>query len=323
MKRREFVTLLGGAVASAWPLAAHAQHQPTKIPRVGIIDDAPIWDYFRQGLRGLGYVEGQNIVIEYRAAQSEPDRLLQAATELAGLPVDVLVAFGSTTSRAAQLATTTVPIVMIAIGDPVRAGFVASLARPGGNMTGNTILGPDLSAKRVQILKEVLPSVSRAAFLWNPDNASNALIPQEYQAAMPKLGMSLILVPVRNTHEFDPAFAAMLREHADALLMTNDPFHQRHIQKILAFLAENRMPGMFQIKENVLAGGFMSYGASLPDLFRRGASYVHKILQGTRPADLPVEQPTKFELVINAKAAKAIGVTVPETILLHADEVIE
>ena len=149
MKRREFVTLLGGAVASAWPLAAHAQHQPTKIPRVGIIDDAPMWDYFRQGLRGLGYVEGQNIVIEYRAAQSEPDRLLQAATELAGLPVDVLVAFGSTTSRAAQLATTTVPIVMIAIGDPVRAGFVASLARPGGNMTGNTILGPDLSAKRV------------------------------------------------------------------------------------------------------------------------------------------------------------------------------
>ncbi|MGB7940594.1 MAG: ABC transporter substrate-binding protein, partial [Pseudolabrys sp.] len=223
----------------------------------------------------------------------------------------------------AQLATTTVPIVMIAIGDPVRAGFVASLARPGGNMTGNTILGPDLSAKRVQILKEVLPSVSRPAFQWNPDNASNALIPQEYQTAMPKLGMSLILVPVRNTHEFDPAFAAMLREHADALLMTNDPFHQRHIQKILAFLAENRMPGMFQIKENVLAGGFMSYGASLPDLFRRGASYVHKILQGTRPADLPVEQPTKFELVINVKTAKAIGVTVPESILLHADEVIE
>jgi putative ABC transport system substrate-binding protein len=212
---------------------------------------------------------------------------------------------------------------MISIGDPVRAGFVASLARPGGNMTGNTILGPDLSAKRVQILKDVLPSVSRPAFLWNPDNASNALIPQEYQAAMPKLGMSLILVPVRNTHEFDPAFAAMLREHADALLMTNDPFHQRHIQKILAFLAENRIPGMFQIKENVLAGGFMSYGASLPDLFRRGASYVHKILQGTRPADLPVEQPTKFELVINVKTAKAIGVTVPESILLRADEVIE
>ena len=321
MRRREFVTLLGGG-AVAWPLAARAQ-QPAKVPRIGIIDDAPIWDYFRQALRDLGYVDGQNIIIEYRNAQGEPERLAQAARELASIPVDVIVEFGSTGAHAAKNATTTIPIVMISIGDPVRAGFVASLARPGGNMTGNTILGPDLSAKRIQILKEVLPSVSRPAFLWNPDNASNALIPQEYQAAMPKLGMSLILVPVRNTHEFDPAFAAMLREHADALLMTNDPFHQRHIQKILAFLAENRIPGMFQIKENVLAGGFMSYGASLPDLFRRGASYVHKILQGTRPADLPVEQPTKFELVINVKTAKAIGVTVPESILLRADEVIE
>jgi len=321
MRRREFITLLGGG-AVAWPLAARAQ-QPAKVPRIGIIDDAPIWDYFRQGLRDLGYVDGQNVIIEYRSAQGEPERLAQAARELAAIPVDVIVEFGSPGAQAAKNATTTIPIVMISIGDPVRAGFVASLARPGGNMTGNTILGPDLSAKRVQILKDVLPSVSRPAFLWNPDNASNALIPQEYQAAMPKLGMSLILVPVRNTHEFDPAFAAMLREHADALLMTNDPFHQRHIQKILAFLAENRIPGMFQIKENVLAGGFMSYGASLPDLFRRGASYVHKILQGTRPADLPVEQPTKFELVINVKTAKAIGVTVPESILLRADEVIE
>ena len=321
MRRREFITLLGGG-AVAWPLAARAQ-QPAKVPRIGIIDDAPIWDYFRQGLRDLGYVDGQNIIIEYRSAQGEPERLAQAARELAAIPVDVIVEFGSPGAQAAKNATTTIPIVMISIGDPVRAGFVASLARPGGNMTGNTILGPDLSAKRVQILKDVLPSVSRPAFLWNPDNASNALIPQEYQAAMPKLGMSLILVPVRNTHEFDPAFAAMLREHADALLMTNDPFHQRHIQKILAFLAENRIPGMFQIKENVPAGGFMSYGASLPDLFRRGASYVHKILQGTRPADLPVEQPTKFELVINVKTAKAIGVTVPESILLRADEVIE
>jgi len=321
MRRREFITLLGGG-AVAWPLAARAQ-QPAKVPRIGIIDDAPIWDYFRKGLRDLGYVDGQNIIIEYRSAQGEPERLAQAARELAAIPVDVIVEFGSQGAHAAKNATTTIPIVMISIGDPVRAGFVASLARPGGNMTGNTILGPDLSAKRVQILKDVLPSVSRPAFLWNPDNASNALIPQEYQAAMPKLGMSLILVPVRNTHEFDPAFAAMLREHADALLMTNDPFHQRHIQKILAFLAENRIPGMFQIKENVLAGGFMSYGASLPDLFRRGASYVHKILQGTRPADLPVEQPTKFELVINVKTAKAIGVTVPESILLRADEVIE
>jgi putative ABC transport system substrate-binding protein len=322
MRRREFITLLGGA-AAAWPLVARAQQRPTKIPRIGIIDDAPIWDHFRKALHDLGYVEGQNIVIEYRAAQGEPARLVQAARELAGIPVDVIVEFGSTAARAAQMATTTIPIVMISIGDPVRAGFIASLARPGGNMTGNTILGPDLSPKRLQLLKEVIPSVSRAAFLWNPDNASNVVIRDELQAAMPKLGMSLISVAVRSTSEFDTAFAAMLREHPDALLMTNDPFHQLHIQKIIAFLTENRIPGMFQTRENVLAGGFMSYGASLPELFRRGASYVHKILQGTRPADLPVEQPTKFELIINLKAAKAIGLTVSEPILLRADEVIE
>jgi len=322
MRRREFITLLGGA-AAAWPLVARAQQRPTKIPRIGIIDDAPIWDHFRKALHDLGYVEGQNIVIEYRAAQGEPARLVQAARELAGIPVDVIVEFGSTAARAAQMATTTIPIVMISIGDPVRAGFIASLARPGGNMTGNTILGPDLSPKRLQLLKEVIPSVSRAAFLWNPDNASNVVIRDELQAAMPKLGMSLISAAVRSTSEFDTAFAAMLREHPDALLMTNDPFHQLHIQKIIAFLAENRIPGMFQTRENVLAGGFMSYGASLPELFRRGASYVHKILQGTRPADLPVEQPTKFEMVINLKAAKAIGLTVSEPILLRADEVIE
>jgi putative ABC transport system substrate-binding protein len=322
MRRREFITLLGGA-AAAWPLIARAQQRPTKIPRIGIIDDAPIWDHFRKALHDLGYVEGQNIVIEYRAAQGEPARLVQAARELAGIPVDVIVEFGSTAARAAQMATTTIPIVMISIGDPVRAGFVASLARPGGNMTGNTILGPDLGPKRLQILKEIIPSVSRVAFLWNPDNASNVAIRDELQEAIPKLGMNLISVEVRSTNEFDPAFATMLRQHPDALLMTNDPFHQLHIKRIIAFLTENRIPGMFQTRENVLAGGFMSYGASLPDLFRRGATYVHKILQGTRAADLPVEQPTKFEMVINLKAAKAIGVTVAESILLRADEVIE
>jgi putative tryptophan/tyrosine transport system substrate-binding protein len=253
MRRREFITLLGGA-AAAWPLVARAQQRPTKIPRIGIIDDAPIWDHFRKALHDLGYVEGQNIVIEYRAAQGEPARLVQAARELAGIPVDVIVEFGSTAARAAQMATTTIPIVMISIGDPVRAGFIASLARPGGNMTGNTILGPDLSPKRLQLLKEVIPSVSRAAFLWNPDNASNVVIRDELQAVMPKLGMSLISVAVRSTSEFDTAFAAMLRRHPDALLMTNDPFHQLHIQKIIAFLAENRIPGMFQTRENVLAG---------------------------------------------------------------------
>jgi len=320
MRRREFITLV--ASAAAWPLTARAQ-QRTKIPRIGILDDAPVWDYFRQELHNLGYVEGQNIVIEYRTAQGEQEQLAQAAKELAAIPVDIIVEFGSTGARAAQKATTTIPIVMIGIGDAVRAGFVASLARPGGNMTGNTILGPDLIPKRMQILKEIVPSVSRVAFLWNPDNASNVVARDELQAAVPKLGMTLILVEVRSTSEFDAAFDAMLREHPDALLMTNDPFHQLHIKRIIAFVAENRIPSMFQIRENVLAGGLMSYGASLPDLFRRGASYAHKILQGTRPADLPVEQPTKFEWVINVKTAKALGLTIPESFLLRADEVIE
>ena len=204
MQRRDFITLLGG-VAAAWPFTARAQ-QPTKIPRIGIIDDAPIWDYFREGMRDLGYVEGQNIVIEYRTAQGEPERLAQAARELAAIPVDIIVEFGSTGARAAQKATTTIPIVMISIGDPVRAGFVASLARPGGNMTGNTILGPDLNSKRLQILKEIIPSVSRTAFLWNPDNASNVVIRDELQAAMPNLGMTFISVEVRSISEFDTAF---------------------------------------------------------------------------------------------------------------------
>lgn len=321
MRRRKFIALFGG-VAAGLPLMVHAQ-QPTKIPRIGIIDDAPIWNYFREELRNLGYVEGQNIIIEYRTAQGEPERLARAASELAAIPVDVIVEFGSTAAHAAKKATTTIPIVMISIGDPVRAGFVASLARPGGNMTGNTILGPDLSPKRLQILKEIIPSISRTAFLWNPDNASNVVIRDELQAAMPKLGMTLISVQVRSANEFDTAFAAMLRERPDALLMTNDPFHQLHIKRIIAFLAEHRIPGMFQTRENVLAGGLMSYGASLPDLFRRGASYVHKILQGTRPSDLPVEQPTKFEWVINLKTAKALRLSIPESFLLRADEVIE
>lgn len=321
MRRRDVLKVFGGG-ALGWPLTARAQ-QPTKIPRIGIIDDAPIWNYFREELRNLGYIEGQSVVIEYRSAQGEPERLAQAASELAAKPVDVIVEFGSTGARAAQKATTTIPIVMIAIGDPVRAGFVASLARPGGNMTGNTILGPDLIQKRLQILKEIIPSVSRTALLWNPDNASNVVARDELQAAMPKLGMTLISVEVRSAGEFDTAFAAMLREHPDALLITNDPFHQLHVKRIIAFLAEHRIPSMFQIRENILAGGLMSYGASLPDLFRRGASYVHKILQGTRPADLPVEQPTKFEWVINVKTAKALGLSIPESFLLRADEIIE
>jgi ABC-type uncharacterized transport system substrate-binding protein len=321
MKRREFITLLGGA-AVTWPLAARAQ-QAAKIPRIGIIDDSPIWNAFRQGLRDLGYLEGQNIAFEYRYADGLPDRLAEVAGELVLRPVDLIVVYGTPPTRAAQQATTTIPIVMIGIGDPVGAGLVASLARPGGNITGNTILGPDVAGKRLQLLKEVIPYLFRVAFLWNPDNASHPAQLAELQVAAQTLGMKLLPVAVRSSNEFDSAFSALMSERADAFLMTADPLHLLNLGRIINFLANNRLPGMFLTREIVLAGGLMCYGASVPDLFRRGASYVHRILQGTKPADLPVEQPIKFELVINLKTAKALGLTIPESFLLRADEVIE
>jgi putative ABC transport system substrate-binding protein len=320
MRRREFITLLG---AAAWPLAAHAQQRATKIPRIGIIDDAPIWNHFRQGLRDLGYIEGQNIAIEYRSAEGKPDRLAAVASDLARVPMDVIVTSGSAASYAAQQATTTIPIVMIAIGDPVRAGLAASLARPGANITGNTILGAEMSAKRLQLLKEVIPGTSRVAFLWNPNNRSHAAYLEEWRLVGPTLGVKLILVEVGSTDKFDGAFAAMMRERPDAFIMTADPFHLSHIGWIIDFVASNQLPAMYVVKENVVAGGLMSYGPSLPDLFRRAAGYVHKILHGTKPADLPVEQPVKFELAVNLKTAKALGLTIPESFLIRADEVIE
>ena len=212
---------------------------------------------------------------------------------------------------------------MLAIGDPVRSGLVASLARPGGNITGNTILGPEIAAKRLQLFKEVIPTISRLAFLWNPNNASHAAYLEEWKSAAPALSVKMLFVAVGSSDEFDRAFAAMMRERPDGFTMTADPLHQLHVDWIIDFLAKNGLPGMYQVRENVNAGGLMSYGASLPDLFRRGASYVHKILQGTRPADLPVEQPVKFDLSINLKTAKAVGLTIPESFVLRADEVIE
>src|SRR5262245_52289272 len=224
MKRREFITLLGGA-AAAWPLAAGAQQSVSKMPRIGIIDPGGTWDLFRQGLRQLGYIEGRNIAIEYRSVEQRPERLVAAATELAQLPVDVMVTFGSPATQAAKQATTTIPIVMAGIGDPVRAGFVASLAQPGGNITGNTILGPELGAKRLQLLKLAVPTMSRVAFLWNPDNPSHAAYLDEWKAVAPALGVEMLFVAVRSSDEFDSAFAAMMRERPDAFTMTADRMH--------------------------------------------------------------------------------------------------
>jgi putative ABC transport system substrate-binding protein len=321
MKRRTFILLLGGA-AVAWPLAARAQ-QPAKMPRIGIIDDSPIWNAFRHSLRDLGYLEGQNVAFEYRYAGGLPDRLAWVAVELVRRPVDLIATFGTPPTLAAKQATTMIPIVMIGIGDPVGAGIVASYNRPGGNITGNTILGPEVAGKRLQLLKQVIPSLSRVAFLWNPDNASHPAQLAEVRGAVATLGIKLLPLAVRSSDEFDDAFAAMMRERPDAFLMTNDPFHQLSIGRVIDFLANNRLPGMFLTREIVVAGGFMSYGASVPDLFRRGALYAHKILQGAKPADLPIEQPVKFELVVNLKTAKAIGLTIPDVFLARADEVIE
>ncbi len=292
-------------------------------PRIGIIDDSPVWNAFRHGLRDLGYLEGQNIAFEYRYAGGLPNRLALVAVELVHRPVDLIATFGTPPTIAAKRATTTIPIVMIGVGDPVGAGLVSSFNRPGGNITGNTILGPEVAGKRLQLLKEVIPSLSRVAFLWNPDNASHPAQLAELRVAVETLGIKLLPVAVLSPDEFDRAFAEMVRERADAFLMTNDPFHQLSIGRIIDFLANNRLPAMFLTREIVAAGGLMSYGASVPDLFRRGAVYVHKILQGTKPADLPVEQPVKFDLVVNLKTAKAIGLSIPESFLLRAGEVID
>ena len=319
--RRKFLATLGGA-AAAWPLAAHAQ-QAGKIPRIGIIDDSPRWNAFRHELRDLGYLEGQNIAFDYAYADGVLERLADAAAALVRRPVDVIATFGTPASLAAKQATTTIPIVMISIGDPVRTGLVPNLARPGANITGNSVLGPDVGAKRLQIIKEVIPTVSRVAFLWNPDNASNVLQFEEIQAAAPTLGVTVISVSVSPRIEFETAFAAMMKERPDALAMTAEPFHQTHIAWIMDFIAKNRLPAVYQLSENVRAGGLMSYGASQPDLFRRAAGYVHRILQGTKPADMPVELARKFDLAVNLKTAKVLGLELTPTFIARADEVIE
>ena len=314
--------MLGGA-AGAWPLTVRAQQPAAKVPHIGIIDDAPIWNHFRQALHELGHSEGHTIEFDYRIAGGEPERLTTVASELVHLPVDVIAVYGTAPAQAVMAATKTIPIVAISVGDPMRAGLVESLARPGGNLTGNTVLGPDIGAKRTQLLKELIPTVARVAFLWNPDNASHLAYLEELRAAAPALGVQMIFVRAGSSDELDSAFTAMMQERPDAFTMTGDPFHQLHLPWIIDFLARHRLPAMYQLRENVLAGGLVSYGASQPDLFRRAAGYAHRILQGTKPADLPVEQPVKFDLVVNLRTARALGLAVPESFLLRADEVIE
>ena len=319
MRRREFITLLSG-VAVGWPLAAHAERAPFL---VGTIGNAPYWLHFREAMRDLGYREGQNVRYELRTGETEPARLAEAAKELASIPVDVIVAFGTPSSQAAQAATRTIPIVMVSVSDPVRAGLVASLAHPGGNITGTSFLGAAIAPRRLQLLKEVIPSAVRVALLFNPNNAANIFFRDEIETAARDLGISLIQVEASTVRDLDTNLRGLLSRRPDALIATNDSFLLSQLHEIIDILESNRIPAMFSAREFVLAGGLMSYSASVPNLFRLSATYVHKILQGSKPSDLPVEQPTKFELVLNLKTAKTLGLTFPQTLLATADEVIE
>jgi putative tryptophan/tyrosine transport system substrate-binding protein len=331
-RRREFITLLGGA-AAAWPLAARAQ-QPAKVARIGCLVTGALESYqaramvdaFREGLRERGYVEGQNIVIEYRSADGSIERFPPLAAELARLKVDLIHVPNTPATRAAQQATSTIPIVGVAMGDPVGDGLVASLARPGGNMTGLTFLGPELAGKRLDLLKQALPNASRIAALWHPgafsDRTTKEML-QATEAAARILAVELQLVEVRAGDDIDRAFSTVDKQRADALLVFASAMLFNERKQIVDLATKHRLPSMSNAREFVELGGLIAYGASLTDLQRRSATYVDKILKGATPADLPVEQPTKFELVINLKTAKAFGLTVPDKLLVAADEVIE
>ena len=309
------------------PLAADAQ-QPGKIPRIGWLalgspGANPNYDAFLQGLRDLGYGEGRSIAIEQRWAEGQLDRLPALAAELVQLQVDVIVTIPSVTAQAAKNTTTTVPIVMVWAADPVRTGLVASLARPGGNITGLSRMATDLSGKQLELLKEAGPSFSRVAVLWNSFSAGMTLSFEKIQAAARALGVTVQPLGVQNAPDIDRAFAAMTEERPDALFMITDVLTDTHSRRLIDFAAKSQLPTMFEFRGHVADGGLMSYGPSLTDQSRHAAYYVDRILKGAKPADLPVEQPMKFELVINLKTAQTLGLTIPPTLLFQADEVLQ
>ena len=315
------------------PLPAYAQ-QPAKVSRIGMLVTLPLEhpefrpgrDRFEQALRELGYVEGRNIVSEYRSAEGRVERFPALAAELVGLKVDLIVVFSTPSARAARQATTTIPIVAATMQDPVRDGLVASLARPGGNVTGLTFLGSELVPKRLALLKEAIPRVSRVAVLWHPGGLAEGTgqeMVKEAEAAARGLGLHIQLVRAESPKGLDGAFSSMTRWRADALILLPSPMLFAERRRIVDFAARHRLPAMYIAREFVDLGGLMGYGASQLDLIRRAATYVDKILRGATPADLPVERPTKFELVINMKTAKALGLTIPQSVLLRADQVIE
>ena len=324
MRRREFITLLGAAVA--WPLATRAQ-QPGKVPRIGYLSPTripPRDDAFRQRLQELGYVEGQTIVIEYRFADGKFDRLPGLAEELVRLEVDVIVSVVTQASLAARHATKTIPIVVVAVSDPLGSGLVASLARPDANVTGTSAMSSEVVGKSLELLKQVAPTASRVAVIWNPDNAIfQSQMLRETQLAAGRLGIELRTFAARGPDELEAAFAGLTNVQAGALMMMMDPVYTPHAGRITDLANKRRLPAMYGLREYAAAGGLMAYGPNFADLYRRAADYVDKLLKGAKPADLPIKQPTKFDFVINLRTAKALGLTISPQLLARADEVIE
>jgi putative tryptophan/tyrosine transport system substrate-binding protein len=328
MKRREFIALLGGAAAC--PLAARAE-QSDRLRRVGVLqglaESDPEWPRrfgaFKQRLQELGWTEGRNVAFEFRFAGGKPERLPGLATDLVQANVDVILTNAAQSIEAARKATSTIPIVMASVGDALGAGYVASLARPGGNVTGLTLVATDQSAKRLQLVKEIVPNLVRVAVLWNGNASGHRLQLQEMERATPALGIALRSLPIWNADDIDASLQAAVQANAQAIATMDDPVVQSQRGRIVAFAMRQRVPVMSEFRAATEAGTLMSYGPNQVDLWRRSAAYVDKILRGANPADLPVEQPTKFELVINLKTAKALGLTVPDKLLALADEVIE
>ena len=327
MKRRKFITLLGSA-AAAWPLAANAQQSVAKLPTIGFLGAATpsAWSQrvaaFVQRLRELGWTEGRTVVVEYRWAEGRSERFLEIAAEFAQLKVDVIVAAGTPAILAARQATSVVPIVFVGAGDPVGTGLVASLPRPGGNVTGLSAQTTDTVGKRLELLRELMPGIRRLAIMGNVDNPVSVLEMREIGAACAALGLEADALEIRRTADIVPAFEA-LKRGAEALYVQADPLVIANQIRINTLALGMRLPTMHGLREYVEAGGLMSYGPNFPDLFRRAADFVDKILRGAKPSDIPVEQPTKFELVINLITAKALGLEIPPTLLARADEVIE
>jgi putative ABC transport system substrate-binding protein len=324
--RRKLVIALG-ASALTTPFGSFAQQQG-KVWRIGILWDSPaafsgVIEAFRQGLRDLGYVEGRTIVIEYRWTEGKPERMRELAEELVRLRVDVIVAPTSVYTAAAKRATATIPIIFLVHADPVGSGHVASLARPGGNITGLTIMRTEINVKLLELLKETVPGLSRVAVIFHPATPSHEVGLKAIEVAAPALGLQIQPVAVRSATEFDAAFSAIVREHAGAVLMLGTPVFLAGAKRLAELALMHKLPSLFGVRQQVEAGGLMSFGPDFADQWRRGAIYVDKILKGATPADLPVQQPTKFELVINMKTAKALGIKIPNSILLRADKLIE